>query len=193
VSRLTVRRAAAVAGAGALALVLAGCASSPRSELRDASREVLAAANDRDADATAAAADELLSVLRSQVASGDLTDAEAEPLRAAALAVRDRAGLLEPEPSPSPEPSEEPSPEPEPEPSPEPSPEPEPTQEPSPPPEPTEPPPTVAPEPSPPDDDGADDGEDDAEDDAEASVVPVPSVQSQAVVTPPVEPSPPPT
>ena len=174
-SRRAARRVAAVAGAGALALVLAGCASSPRSELRDASREVLAAANDRDADATAAAADELLSVLRSQVASGDLTDAEAEPLRAAALAVRDRAGLLEPEPSP------------------EPSPEPEPTQEPSPAPEPTEPPPTVAPEPSPPDDDGADDGDDDAEDDGQASVVPVPSVQSQAVVTPPAEPSPPPT
>ena len=63
-------------------LVLSGCASSPETEVRDGVNAVLAAANDEDPDAVRTAVDELLTTLREQVGSGDLTAAEAEPVRA---------------------------------------------------------------------------------------------------------------
>jgi hypothetical protein len=151
-------------------LLLAGCASSPEAEVREDVRAVLAAANDEDADAVRGAVDDLLSTLRAQVGSGDLTDAEATPVREAALAIRDSVAELEveetpsPTPSPTPEPTEEPtpSPTPSPTPTPTPTPTPEPTEE----PEQTEPPETEEPETeepqetTPPEDEGG--GEDQA-------------------------------
>ena len=86
-------------------VLLTGCASSPEAEVREGVRDVLAAANDQDADAVRTAVDDLLSTLRTQVGSGDLTDAEAAPVRDAALAIRDSAAELEVEPAPSPTPT----------------------------------------------------------------------------------------
>ena len=120
-------------------LVLGGCAGSPATTVRDDVNAVLGAANDQSPEAVRTAVDDLLATLREQVSSGDLTAAEAEPLRAAALAVRDSVAELEVEDSPTPEPTEEPTEEPSPTPSPTPSPEP--TSEPAP----TTPPPTPAP------------------------------------------------
>jgi outer membrane biosynthesis protein TonB len=138
-------------------LLLTGCASSPEAEVREGVRDVIAAANDQDADAVRGAVDDLLSTLRTQVGSGELTDAEAAPVRDAALAIRDSVAGLEVEqtPSPTPTPEETESPTPTPEPTPEP-------------PEQTEPPETEAPETEVPDTEAP---EDEGEDD-QATVVP---------------------
>ena len=135
--------------APALALVLTACAGGdPVAERREAVADVTDAANAGDADALREAVEDLLSVLRAQVASRELDRAEADRLRLIAERIVANADLVEPvqEPSPvptveepSPEPTEEPSPEPTEEPSPEPTeeeeePEPEPTEEEEPPP-----------------------------------------------------------
>ena len=129
--------------APALALVLTACAGGdPVDERRSAVADVTDAANAGDAEGVLDAVEDLLSVLRRQVASGDLDRAEADRLRVLAERVAANAALVEPAPAPSPEPTEEPSPEPtEEEPSPEPTeeePSPEPTEEEEPSPEPTE-------------------------------------------------------
>lgn len=116
-------------------LVLTGCSGEPRSQLRGDVEAITLAANDRDADAVRQEVEDLLSTIRSQIASGDLDRAEGERLRAIALRIAEGAALLDPEPSPSPEPT--PSEEEEPSPSPEPTPEESPTPEPEPSPEPT--------------------------------------------------------
>ena len=128
-------------------LLLTGCASDPQAEVREDVRAVLAAANDEDADAVRTAVDDLLSTLREQVGSQELTEAQAKPVRDAAIAVRESLAELEeveetPTPTPTPEESESPEPAPEPTPTPTPTPEPEPTEE----PEETEPPETEEPE-----------------------------------------------
>ena len=126
-------------------LLLTGCATDPQAEVREDVRAVLAAANDEDADAVRTAVDDLLSTLREQVGSQELTEAQAKPVRDAAIAVRESLAELEEveeTPTPTPEESESPTPEPEPTPSPTPTPEPEPTEE----PEETEPPETEEPE-----------------------------------------------
>jgi outer membrane biosynthesis protein TonB len=160
-------------------LLLTGCASSPEAEVREGVRSVLAAANDQDADAVRTAVDDLLATLREQVGSQELTDAEAAPVRDAALAIRESVSALdevEETPTPTPEPTEEPEPTQEPEPTeePTPTPTPEPTQEPEPTvePEPTQEPEQTEPpqETQPPEDDGEDDGEGGGDD--QATVVP---------------------
>ena len=84
-------------------LLLTGCAADPQAQVREDVREVLAAANDEDADAVGTAVDELLTTLREQVGSQELTDAEATPVREAALAVlASVAELEEVEPTPTP-------------------------------------------------------------------------------------------
>ena len=126
-------------------LLLTGCATDPQAEVREDVRAVLAAANDEDADAVRTAVDDLLSTLREQVGSQELTEAQAKPVRDAAIAVRESLAELEEveeTPTPTPEESESPEPAPAPTPSPTPTPEPEPTEE----PEETEPPETEEPE-----------------------------------------------
>jgi outer membrane biosynthesis protein TonB len=154
-------------------LLLTGCASSPEAEVREGVRDVIAAANDQDADAVRGAVDDLLSTLRTQVGSGELTDAEAAPVRDAALAIRNSVVALEveetPSPTPTPEPTASPTPSPTPTPTPEETESPTPTPEPTPePPEQTEPPETEAPETEVPDTEAP---EDEGEDD-QATVVP---------------------
>ena len=155
-------------------LVLTGCASSPEAEVREDVRTVLAAANDQDADAVRTAVDDLLSTLREQVGSSELTEQQAKPVRDAALRIRDSVAVLEevePTPTPTPEPTEEPEPEPSPTPSPTPTPTPEPTEE----PEETEPPVTEEPEETEePEQTQAPEGEgeDEGEGDDQATVVP---------------------
>ena len=129
-------------------LLLSGCASNPQAEVRQDVRAVLAAANDEDADAVRTAVDDLLATLREQVGSGDLTDAQATPVREAALRIRDSVAALEeaeptptPTPTPTPEETQSPTPSPTPTPAPTPTPTPEPTEQPEPTeePEPTDP------------------------------------------------------
>lgn len=132
-------------------LLLTGCASSPETEVREGVRDVIAAANDQDADAVRSAVDDLLSTLRTQVGSGELTDAEAAPVRDAARRILDGVAALEveetPSPTPTPEQTESPTPSPTPTPTPEPTESPTPTPEPTPEqPEETEPAETEAPE-----------------------------------------------
>ena len=157
-------------------LLLTACASSPEAEVRGGVRDVIAAANDQDADAVRAAVDDLLSTLRTQVGSGDLTDAEAAPVRDAALAIRDSVAELEVEetPSPTPTPEQTESPTPTPEPTPEQTESPTPTPEPTPEePEETEPPETEAPEVEVPETEVPEAPEGEAEgDDEQATVVP---------------------
>ena len=122
--------------APALALVLTACAGGdPVAERREAVADVTDAANAGSAESLREAVDDLLSVLRAQVASGELDRAEADRLRVIAERIAVNADLVEPAQEPSPVPTvEEPSPEPtEEEPSPEPTeeePSPEPTEEP---------------------------------------------------------------
>jgi outer membrane biosynthesis protein TonB len=127
-------------------LLLTGCASDPQAEVREGVRDVLAAANDEDADAVRTAVDDLLSTLREQVGSQELTEAQAQPVRDAAIAVRESVAELEVEetPTPAPEPEVTEAPLPSPEPTVEPTPEP--TEEPTEEPEETEPPETSEPE-----------------------------------------------
>ncbi len=127
-------------------LLLAGCAAAdPLAERRSAVAAITDAANDGDVDAVRDEVADLLSVLREQVANGDLDRDESDRLRAIAERIRDGAAVLEPVESPSPTPSEEPSESPSPTPTPTPSPTPEPTEE--PPSEPTEEPPPTEEEP----------------------------------------------
>ena len=137
-----------------LAVLLAGCASDPRAELRDAVADAIEEANDGDASGLRGALSNLRAEIDSQVRDGDLPAAEASRLLAIVQQLEADAALLEepeePSPSPSPSPTpeeteEEPSPTPSPsptpteeeeEPEPTPEPEPEPTEEPAP--EPTE-------------------------------------------------------
>ena len=131
-------------------LVLTGCSGEPRAQLRGDVEAITLAANDRDADAVREEVEDLLSTIRSQIASGELDRAEGERLRTIALRIAEGAALLEPEQAPSPSPSpeeteEEPTPSPSPEPSEEDSPSPEPS--PSPTPEETEEEPEESPEP----------------------------------------------
>ena len=118
-------------------LLLTGCASSPEAEVREGVRDVIAAANDQDADAVRSAVDDLLSTLRRQVGSGELTDAEAAPVRDAARAILDSVVGLEVEETPSPTPTPEQTESPTPTPTPSPTPTPEQTESPTPTPEPT--------------------------------------------------------
>ena len=170
-------------------VLLTGCASSPEAEVREGVRDVLAAANDQDADAVRTAVDDLLSTLRTQVGSGDLTDAEAAPVRDAALAIRDSAADLEVEPAPSPTPTPEPTPEQTESPTPTPEPTPEQTESPTPTPEPTpeEPEPTEPPETEEPDEPEVEEPETEAPEgeDEQATVVPqLPAVPPSAVPVP---------
>ncbi len=179
-------RRAALAGVPLLLVVLGGCAASPQADVRDDARAVLAAANDEDADAVRTAVDDLLATLREQVGSEELTDAEAKPLRDAAIAVRESVDELEVEPTPSAEPTLEESPTREPveEPSPEPTQEPEPTAEPTPEPEPS---PTEQPDEPEPDEDEPDEQEPDEQEPDEAE----PSAPAETVPSPPVVATPP--
>ena len=123
-----------------LALTLTACSGEPRDELREDVEAVTVAANGGSAASVRSAVEELLSTLRSQVASGDLDPQEAARLRTLAERIAKNAGVLEPTQAPSPLPTEEE--EPEPEPTEEEEPEPEPTEE-------EEPEPTKEPEPEP--------------------------------------------
>lgn len=159
-----------VAVLGVTALLLAGCAGDARSSARDAVAEITEDANSRDADAVRRGVDELEQALIDAVGSGELDGPEADPIIAAARAVRERATLIEEQ---EPEPTEEPTPEPteEPEPGPTAEPEPEPTGEPEP--EPTgEPEPTEEPEDEP--EEQEDDDDEPDEDDEVVPTVPVP-------------------
>ncbi len=116
----------------ALAL-LAGCSSSsPEAEVRRGVESVIVAANDEDAVGVRLAVDDLIALLRDQTQRGEITPQEAQAVANAARAVRDRADLLEVEPTPTPTPTPTPEPEPTEEPSPSPSPEPVETEEPEP-------------------------------------------------------------
>lgn len=147
-------RRRAAAGVSLAVMLLAGCASDPRADLRDRVADVIAAANDGDPDAVRRTAEALISEVQAQATTGDLGGTEANALLELARQVQADAALLEPPPPPpppsptpsaSPTPSRSPSPSPSrsPSPSPSPTPEPEPTEE----PEPSQPPPPSSPAP----------------------------------------------
>jgi outer membrane biosynthesis protein TonB len=144
-------------GTGALllcaALVLTGCASDARGDLREAVADLTADANAGDAAAVRSGVDAFLALVDRAVRDGEIDTAEG--VRLAEIAQRLRAGadaLEAPEPTPEPT-TEEPSPEPT-------------TEEPSP--EPTTQRPTPSPTPA----------EDDDEDDVEQTPSPTPSPSS---------------
>ena len=82
------RRPAALAGVALSALLLSGCASDPRTELRSLVETITAEANDRDAAGVRSAVEDLLRRLDEAVRAGDLTEAEAATVRERALAVQ---------------------------------------------------------------------------------------------------------
>jgi hypothetical protein len=121
-----------------LAVLLAGCSSSPRNDLLDAVADVTNAANDRDAAELRGALANLRAEIDSQVRDNTLSTDESTRLLTLVQQLEADAALVEqPDASPSPTPSAS-SASPSPSPSPTPSPSPSPTRSPSPRPSPTE-------------------------------------------------------
>ena len=146
-------RSAAVVLAGSL--LLSGCASDVRGELRRTVANITEDANAGDADRVRSGVDELLDQVDDAVRANDIDPAEAARITELARLLKERADLLDPEPSPSPTPVEEPTEEPTQEPTEEPTEEPAPTATRSPTPAPE---PSPTPEPTPPPDDDEDEG-----------------------------------
>jgi len=129
----------------ALALLLAGCASSPRADLNGALTDVTNRANARDAAGLRLAVDRLVEVVNRQSGSS-LPLEEAQRIRDDAAKVKAGAALLEPAPTPAPTTA---PPSPTPSPTPRPLPSTTPTPPPSPPPSETPSPTPSSPSPSP--------------------------------------------
>ena len=89
------RRGRTLLVAPVFGVLLAGCATDGRAQVRDAVEGVTAAANERDADGVRDAVDDLLAELDSQVASGELQSPEAARVAALARQVRDSAALVD--------------------------------------------------------------------------------------------------
>lgn len=122
-----------------LAVLLAGCASSPRNDLLDVVADVTDAANDRDAADLRGALANLRAEIDSQVRDNTLSTDESTRLLTIVQQLEADAALVEPEESPSPSPSPSPSSaSPTPEQTEEESPSPSPSRSPSPSPRPTE-------------------------------------------------------
>jgi hypothetical protein len=102
---------AAVPTAVCAALLLTGCATDVRGELRKEVADITEAANDRDADGVRREVEDLDGALDDAVRSGELTSAEAAAIAALAASVRERAALLE-TPEPAPHETTEPTPSP---------------------------------------------------------------------------------
>ena len=102
-------RRSALTAVLAAGLLLTGCSSDVRGQIRGEVADITRDANARDAGAVRRGVDDLLALLDDAVRSGELTSAEAAEVAAAATAVRERAALLdEVEETPTPEPTEEP-------------------------------------------------------------------------------------
>lgn len=89
--------ALATGGSVLSALLLSGCATDPRDEIRALVEDVTVEANELDADGVRTAVDDLVVTVDSAVAAGDLPADEGEALRAAALAVQAGADEIDPD------------------------------------------------------------------------------------------------